>query len=63
MTREIVINENGDKIPVSVNEVDGIHVIDIDGVEWVRTENYTHATVLYNMICDHITDYMTYKIG
>lgn len=63
MTREVVINENGDTIKVNVYEKDGVHVIDIDGVVWVETENYMHATVLFNMIADHITEYMTYKLN
>lgn len=62
MTRNIVINEDGKTIPVNVNLVDGMHVIDIDGVVWVETENQVHAAVLFNMMADHITEYMTYEV-
>lgn len=51
---------NGKQIPVKVWEEDGEHIIAIDGVEWVRTDNRVHAAVLFNMIADHITEYMTY---
>lgn len=65
MKKEIVINENGDTIPVEIwEETDDegeIFVVAIDGVEWVVTENRVHATVLFNMICDHITEYMHYE--
>ena len=58
MKRGVVVN--GIEISVEVDEVDGEHIIWIDGVEWVRTENRVHAAVLFNMICDHIGEYMNY---
>lgn len=36
------------------------HVITIDGVEWVRTKNPTHAAVLFQMMVDNIIDYVDY---
>lgn len=57
----IIIDEDGNTIPAKVREEDGEHIITIDGVEWVRTENYMHATVLFNMMVEHITEYMTYR--
>lgn len=57
----IVIDEVGNTIPIKVREEDGEHIITIDGVEWVRTRNMTHATVLFNMMYEHITEYMTYQ--
>lgn len=60
-TRMIQIDKSGTTIPVTVQEKDGKHVIDIDGVVWVETENKVHAAVLFNMICDHITEYVSYK--
>ena len=57
----IVIDEVGNTIPIKVREEDGEHIITIDGVEWVRTRNMTHATVLFTMMCEHITEYMTYQ--
>lgn len=61
VVNDVVINDKGDTIPVSVDEENGTHVIKIDGVEWVRTENYMHATVLFNMISEHITEYVHYE--
>lgn len=61
VVNDVVINDKGDTIPVSVDEENGTHVIRIDGVEWVRTDNYMHATVLFNMISEHITEYVHYE--
>jgi hypothetical protein len=58
---KIAIDEKGNTITVRVEQIGEEHVITIDGVEWVRTGNYVHATVLYNMISDHITEYMHYE--
>lgn len=58
--RQIVINENGDTIPIKVEEIDGIHMISVDGIDWVATENYVHATIIFNMMADHLTEYMNY---
>ncbi len=55
------INIDGGTIPIEVKEEKGVHIITVDGVEWVRTESYLHSTILYNMMCDHLTDYMNYK--
>lgn len=62
MTKDIYINDKGNAIPVSVNRYGNEHIIKVDGVEWVRTINQTHAAVLFNMIADHITEYVTYEI-
>lgn len=51
---------SGKEIPVKVEQVGDEHIISIDGVEWVRTKNKMHATVLFEMIVDHITEYMSY---
>lgn len=48
-------------IPIEVKEVEGLHVISIDGTVWVKTDNQVHAAVLFNMMADHITEYMTYQ--
>lgn len=64
MKREerIVIDNEGNTIPIVVEEVNGVHEISIDGTVWVRTENMLHATVLFSMMLDHITEYMNYEI-
>ena len=60
MLKEIKINKDL-VIPIEVKETDGKHVITVDGVEWVKTENAVHASVLFNMLADHILEYMTYE--
>ena len=56
----------GGTIPINLyrREDDGLKVwgVDVDGVEWFETENPMHAAVLYNMMVDHITEYMHYEI-
>ncbi len=59
-TRDIKIN--GGTIPITVHEENGLHIIEIDGVKWVETPNQMHAAVLCNMLADHVTEYMQYKI-
>lgn len=58
-TREIVIDK-GFVLPIEVHEEDGEHIISVDGVEWCRTGNQMHAAVLFNMMAEHLTEYMTY---
>ena len=60
MIRKVKISD-GFYIEVKVEPIGDEHIISIDGVEWVRTDNYVHATVLFNMIADHITEYMHYE--
>lgn len=33
----------------------------VDGVEWLQTKNQMHAVVLYNMMIDHLTEFMKYE--
>lgn len=59
-TRDIKIK--GRTIPITVHEEDGTHIIEIDGVKWVETPNKMHAAVLFNMLADHVTEYMQYEM-
>ena len=56
----------GGIIPINLyrREDDDLKVwgVDVDGVEWLEVENPMHAAVLFNMMVDHITDYMHYEI-
>ena len=56
----------GGIIPINLyrREDDNLKVwgVDVDGVEWFETENPMHAAVLYNMMVDHLTQYMHYEI-
>ena len=60
MKKKIEI-EPGLTIPIEVHEEEGVHIITVDDIEWVKTDNYLHATVLFNMLADHITEYMSYS--
>ncbi len=57
----IVIDEEGNTIPIKIRKENEEYIVTIDGVEWVRTKNITHATILFNMMYEHITEYMTYR--
>ncbi len=60
-SREVKINELGDTIKIEVKEIDGLHTIFVDGVKWVEMDNMMHAAVIYNMLADHITEYMNFE--
>ncbi len=60
--KQIVIDDQGNTIPIVVELVEGEHIISVDGVEWLRTANMTHAAVLFNMMAEHLTEYMTYAV-
>lgn len=60
-SREVKINELGDTIKIEVKEIDGLHTIIVDGVKWVEMDNMMHAAVIYNMLADHITEYMNFE--
>lgn len=66
MTKRIVINEKGDTIPINLLEFEEedelLYSMDIDGVEWVVTENKVHAVVMFEMMTEHITEYMHYEL-
>lgn len=48
-------------IPISLNRYGDNFVIAVDGVEWIKTTNQTHAVVLFEMMKDNITEYMNYQ--
>lgn len=59
------IKIQGGKIPIvmySNEDEEGVfYTIEIDGVEWLASVNRTHAVLLFEMMKDHITDYMHYE--
>lgn len=61
MRKEIKINDKGDTIPIDLVEEEGVFYIDVDGVEWVETEAPYHAAVLFDMMADHLGEYMHYE--
>lgn len=58
------IKIQGGEIPIvmySNEDEEGVfYTIEIDGVEWLASVNRTHAVLLFEMMKDHITDYMHY---
>ena len=64
-TEEIKIT--GGEIPITLcqdkDQEGEFYTIDIDGVEWVTVESQMHAAVLFNMMKDHITEYMHYEMA
>ena len=55
------INIDGGTIPIEVREENGTHIITVDGVEWLRSDSYMHSTILFNLMSEHLTEYMQYK--
>lgn len=56
---------DGFVIPITLEgeEIDGDmeFTIYIDNVYWVTLENQVHAVVLFELMKDHITEYMHYE--
>lgn len=56
--------ENGGSIPINLyafkNDLGVSYELEIDGVLWFNSYSQMHAQVLYNMMRDHITEYMHY---
>ena len=65
VVREEQIKIPGGTIPITlirdVDEEGEFFTIEIDGVEWCGSPNKIHAIVLFEMMKDHITEYMNYK--
>lgn len=62
--RKESIKIKGGEIPIvlySNEDEEGVfYTIEIDGVEWLASVNRTHAVLLFEMMKDHIADYMHY---
>lgn len=62
--RKASIKITGGEIPIVLYDIEddeGIfYTIEIDDVEWLATTNQTHAVVMFEMMKDHITEYMNY---
>lgn len=63
--RKESIKIKGGEIPIvlySNEDEEGVfYTIEIDGVEWLASVNMTHVVLLFEMMKDHITDYMHYE--
>lgn len=62
--RKASIKITGGEIPIVLydneDDEDIFYTIEIDDVEWLATTNQTHAVVMFEMMKDHITEYMNY---
>ena len=61
LQKDIVINENGDTIPVKYEEIDGLHFVSVNDELWATSENDLYAQVIFNLIANHVTDYLEFK--
>lgn len=59
------LNVNGGSIEIRATlddfEGDKFYNVEVDGVEWFTTKSKMHCVVLYEMMKDHITEYMHYE--
>ncbi len=64
--QEEKIKIKGGEIPIRIIEKktdEGIlYSVEIDGVEWFCIQNRVHVAVLFNLMKDHITEYMHYEM-
>ena len=51
---------NGLSLPVRLYDSGEDFYITIDDVEWCSTESQHHAMILFTMLKEHVTEYMTY---
>lgn len=52
----------GGEIPIRLLEdPEGEFLITIDNVEWASVAAYHHAVILFEILADHITEYMHYE--
>ena len=63
--QEEPINIEGGSIPIKLikEEEEGrtLYSVTIDGVLWLKTEQLHHAAIIFRLLADHVTGYMTYK--
>lgn len=51
----------GGTIPITLSQLNNTYIVAIDGVTWLETENQTHAVIIFEMLKDHVTEYMNYR--
>lgn len=59
--RQDKLQINNGSIPIALSEDNNCYAVSVDGVEWVKTSNMVHAVVMFEMMKDHITEYMHYE--
>lgn len=62
--QEEPINIEGGTIPVKLTkEEEGrtLYSVTIDNVLWLRIEQLHHAAIIFRLLADHVTEYITYE--
>lgn len=60
LVRKELVDGVGFDLPITLEKEGETYIVSIDGVEWVRTDNQMHATVMFHMMRENISDYVTY---
>ncbi len=54
------INDNkGNEVPVSLTDDNNDYIISISNSEWLRTSSYAKASIVYNILLNHLGEYVT----
>ena len=61
---EYFVTESGLRLPITLTSIEDdegtFFNIDIDGVDWCQTNAQHHAVILFEMLKEHIDEYMHY---
>lgn len=47
---------------VADDHIQDTFTLEVDGVEWFKTHSMMHAAVLFELMHDHLTEYMHYEV-
>ena len=63
--QEEPITIKGGSIPIKLvkeeEEGKALYSVTIDDVIWLKTEQLHHAAIIFRLLVDHVTEYMTYE--
>lgn len=63
--QEEPINIEGGTIPIKLTkeEKEGktLYSVTIDNVLWLKSEQLHHSAIIFRLLADHVTEYMTYN--
>lgn len=59
--RQDKLQINNGSMPIALSKDNNCYTVSVDGVEWVKTSNMVHSVVMFEMMKDHITEYMHYE--
>lgn len=60
--REPIAIEGGTIDIVLLQDSDETYYIEIDGVEWCDTDSLHHAVILFELLHEHVTEKMQYRL-